>query len=141
MANASVSKASTHWEGSLFQGKGQTKLETSGLATFDVNWTKRAQADQGTTNPEELLAAAYATCYNMALSNALSEDGHEPASLDTTAEVTFVPGTGITGIKVTVHGEVPGLDAAGFQTHAEWARDNCPVGQALKVVPKELVVI
>ncbi len=141
MANASVSKASTHWEGNLFQGKGQTKLETSGLATFDVNWTKRSQAAQGNTNPEELLAAAYTSCFSMALSNALSEDGNVPTSLDTNAEVTFVPGQGITGIKVFVKGDVPGLDAEGFKAKAEWARDNCPVGQALKAVPKELVVI
>lgn len=140
MANANVSKASAHWEGTLFQGRGQTKLETSGLATFDVTWNARTHSGKGTTNPEELLAAAYSACYNMALSNALSEDGHEPTSLDTIAEVTFVPGTGITGIKLTVHGVVPGLDAAGFQAKAEWARDNCPVGQALKVVPKELVI-
>lgn len=141
MAKPSVSKASTHWEGNLFQGKGRTKLETSGLDTFDVNWGKRAEAGLGTTNPEELLAAAYSACFSMALSNGLAEAGHDPASLDTTAEVTFVPGTGITGIKLIVRGDVPGLDAAGFKEKVEWAKENCPVGQALKVVPKEFEIV
>ena len=141
MAKASVSKASTHWEGSLFKGKGQTSLDTSGLATFDVNWGKRAESGRGTTNPEKLLAAALASCYCMALSNALSEEGHEPASLDATAEMTFVPGEGVTGAKITVKGDVPGLSADEFREKAEWAKDNCPVSQALKAVPKELVIV
>lgn len=138
MANPSVSKASTHWEGNLFDGKGRTTLDTSGVATFDVNWSKRAEAGQGTTNPEELLAAAYATCFSMALSNALAQTGHDAAALDTSAEVTFVPGEGITGIKVTVRGDVPGLSTEDFRAKAEWTKDNCPVSQALKTVPKEL---
>ncbi len=126
MPKPTISTATTHWEGNLFQGKGQTELTTSGVATFDVSWAKRAEAGQGNTNPEELLAASLATCYSMALSNALSEDGHDPASIDTQAAVTFVA--------------VPGLDADGFKAKAEWAKDNCPISQALKAVPKELVV-
>ncbi len=141
MAKASVSKASTNWEGSLFKGTGQTKLETSGLAAFDVNWGKRAESGQGTTNPEELLAAALATCYSMALSNALSEEGHEPESIDTTAEMSFVPGEGVTGAKITVKGNVPGLSDDEFRSKAEWARDNCPVSAALSGVPKELEIL
>lgn len=139
MAKASISSASTHWEGSLFEGQGQTSLDTSGLATFDVTWGKRAEAGQGATNPEELLAAAYATCFCMQFSNGLNEDGNPPTSLDATAEVTFVPGKGVTGIKLTVCGDVPGLDDAGFREKAEWAKDSCPIGQALQAVPRELV--
>lgn len=140
MPNPSTSTAKTHWEGNLFQGKGQTSLATSGVATFDVNWGKREAAGQGTTNPEELLAASLATCYSMALSNELAGEGHDPSSIDTQADVTFVAGQGVTGIKITVSGDVPGLDAEGFKAKAEWAKDNCPISQALKAVPKELEV-
>lgn len=138
---AAVSKATTHWEGSLFEGAGTTTLVTSEVATFPVKWAARAESGKGTTNPEELLAAAHATCYSMALSNALAKDGTPPASLDTTAEVTFVPGTGITGIKLTLRADVPGLDRDGVVEKATWAKDNCPVSQALKAVPMELEVL
>ena len=140
MPKPTISTATTHWEGNLFQGKGQTELTTSGVATFDVSWAKRAEAGQGNTNPEELLAASLATCYSMALSNALSEDGHDPASIDTQAAVTFVAGQGVTGITISVSGDVPGLDADGFKAKAECAKDNCPISQALKAVPKELEI-
>ena len=124
MPKPTISTATTHWEGNLFQGKGQTELTTSGVATFDVSWAKRAEAGQGNTNPEELLAASLATC----------------SSIDTQAAVTFVAGQGVTGITISVSGDVPGLDADGFKAKAEWAKDNCPISQALKAVPKELVV-
>lgn len=140
MANSTVSTARTHWTGNLFHGKGQTTLATSGVATFDVSWTKRAEAGRGATNPEELLAAALTTCYSMALSNALAEDGHDPSAIDAEAAVTFVPGQGVTGITLTVRGDVPGLSADEFRAKAEWAKDNCPISQALKAVPKELRV-
>ncbi|MDN6020954.1 MAG: OsmC family peroxiredoxin [Acidipropionibacterium jensenii] len=140
MARPTVSTAHTIWNGTLFEGSGQTSLETSGVATFDVNWGKRAESGQGTTNPEELLAASLATCYTMALSNALSQDGHDPATIDTRAGVTFVPGEGVTQINLTVTGEVPGLDAAGFKEKAEWAKDNCPISMALRAVPKTLTI-
>lgn len=140
MPKPTTSTARTHWNGSLFEGSGSTELATSQVATFDVKWAKRAEAGAGTTNPEELLAASLATCYTMALSNELSGDGHEPTSIDTTAEVTFVAGQGVTGIALHVTGDVPGLDAAGFKEKAEWAKDNCPISQALKAVPKTLVI-
>jgi osmotically inducible protein OsmC len=140
MPKPTTSTARTHWNGSLFEGSGSTELATSQVATFDVKWSKRAEAGAGTTNPEELLAASLATCYTMALSNELSGDGHEPTSIDTAAEVTFVAGTGVTGIALHVTGDVPGLDAAGFKEKAEWAKDNCPISQALKAVPKTLVI-
>lgn len=138
---ATVSKATTRWEGSLFEGAGTTSLDTSEVATFPVKWAARAESGKGTTNPEELLAAAHATCYSMALSNALAKEGTPPASLETTAAVTFVPGTGITGIRITLRGDVPGLDRDGLVAKAEWAKENCPVSQALKAVPMELEVL
>lgn len=140
MPRPTTSTASTHWSGSLTEGSGRTTLETSGVATFDVEWSKRVEAGKGTTNPEELLAASLATCYSMALSNELSGEGHDPSAIDTTAEVTFVAGQGVTRITLHVTGEVPGLDAAGFKEKAEWAKDNCPISQALKAVPKTLVI-
>lgn len=139
MPKPTTSTAKTHWSGSLIKGSGTTHLATSEVATFDVKWAKRVEAAQGTTNPEELLAASLATCYSMALSNALSTDGHDPSTIDTTAEVTFVAGQGVTGITLHVTGDVPGLDADGFKAKAQWAKDNCPISQALKAVPKTLV--
>ena len=137
---ATSSTAYTHWEGSLFEGKGSVDLRTSGAATFDLTWAKRAEAGKGTTNPEELIAAALAACYSMALSNGLAGDGHPPASIDTTVSVDFQPGTGITGAHVAVVGAVPGLDADAFRVYAEDAKENCPVSKALAGVDKTLEV-
>ena len=128
---ATVSTAQAHWEGSLMEGAGSVELVTSGVASFDVKWASRAEAGSGTTNPEELIAAAHATCYSMALSHALAGNGTPPESVDTTVAVTFQPGVGITGSHITVVGRVPGLDADAFATFAEDAKANCPVSKAL----------
>lgn len=128
---ATVSTAQAHWEGSLMEGAGRVELVTSGLASFDVKWAKRAEAGAGTTNPEELIAAAHATCYSMALSHALAGNGTPPQSLDTRVEVSFQPGVGITGSHITVVGNVPGLDAEGFAKFAADAKVGCPVSKAL----------
>ena len=128
---ATTSTAQAHWEGSLFEGSGQVELVTSGLATFDVAWGARAESGPGTTNPEELIAAAHATCFSMALSNILAKNDTPPASLDTKADVTFVPGTGITGSHITVVGRVPGLTADQVLAFAETAKVECPVSMAL----------
>ncbi len=128
---ATVSTAQAHWEGSLLDGGGRVDLVTSKVASFDVKWAKRAEAGEGTTNPEELLAAAHATCYSMALSHALAGNGTPPESLDTKVEVTFQPGVGITGSHITVVGKVPGLDADGFAAFARDAKAGCPVSKAL----------
>jgi osmotically inducible protein OsmC len=117
------------------EGAGQVTLESSGLGTYDVTWPSRAEEPNGRTSPEELIAAAHSTCFSMALSNGLAKAGNPPASLDTTAEVTFQPGTGITGIVLKVTGNVPGMTAEQFQTAAEEAKVGCPVSQALKAVP------
>ncbi|MFP5347828.1 MAG: OsmC family protein [Actinomycetes bacterium] len=129
---ATTRTARAHWEGSLTEGSGTTTLETSGQGTFDVTWASRAEQANGRTSPEELIAAAHAACYSMALSNGLAGDGHPPTSVDTTADVTFQPGEGITGIELEVTGKVPGLNAEQFQKAAEDAKENCPVSQALK---------
>jgi lipoyl-dependent peroxiredoxin len=129
---AATRTAKAHWEGSLLEGAGQVSLESSGLGTYDVTWAARTEPEaSGRTSPEELVAAAHSSCFNMALSNILAKAGHAPESLDTTADVTFVPGEGITGSKLSVNGKVPGLDADEFAQFAEEAKKNCPVSQAL----------
>lgn len=125
--------ASAHWEGSLTEGAGQVTLESSGLGTYDVTWASRAEDPDGRTSPEELIAAAHSTCFSMALSHALAQAGSPPTSIDTTAQVTFKPGTGITGIVLTVAGVVPGLTLEQFEEAANGAKVGCPVSQALSV--------
>jgi osmotically inducible protein OsmC len=128
---ATTRHAKTHWEGSLTDGAGQVTLESSGLGTYDVSWPARAEEPNGKTSPEELIAAAHSACFSMALSAALSKAGTPPTALDVKADVTFQPGTGITGIHLTVVGTVEGVSAEGFQDAAEGAKTNCPVSQAL----------
>ncbi len=132
---ATTRNAVAHWEGSLLEGAGHVSLASSGVGTFDVTWASRAEAPEGRTSPEELIAAAHAACFSMALSSALAKGGTPAAALDTSVEVDFQPGQGITGIRITVAGDVPGLDAAGFAAAAEGAKENCPVSQALRAVP------
>ena len=132
---AATRTASTHWEGSLTEGAGRTTLESSGLGTYDVTWPARTEEPDGKTSPEELIAAAHSACYSMALSHALAQAGNAPTALDTRAEVTFQPGTGITGIHLVVRGEVPGLSAEQFLEAAEGAKTECPVSQALAATP------
>jgi len=128
---ATVRTANAHWEGSLMEGKGQVALSSSGIGTYDVSWPARAEEPNGVTSPEELIAAAHSTCYSMALSHGLAQAGHAPDAVDTRADVTFKPGTGITGIHLTVRASVPGLSASDFAAAAEDAKLNCPVSQAL----------
>ncbi|MBY8849338.1 OsmC family peroxiredoxin [Saccharothrix sp. MB29] len=128
---ATTRKATTHWEGNLLEGKGSVALESSGIGTYDVSWPSRAEEANGKTRPEELIAAAHSSCYSMALSHGLAQAGTPPQTVDTSAEVTFQPGTGITGIHLTVTASVPGLDADAFAEAAENAKKNCPVSQAL----------
>ena len=132
---ATTRTAKAHWEGSLLEGAGQVALESSGVGTYEVSFPKRVADDaDGTTSPEELIAAAHSTCFSMALSHALAGAGNAPESIDTTADVTFQPGEGITGIKLSVNGTVPGLTAEQFAEFAEEAKKNCPVSQALAAV-------
>ncbi len=126
-----VRTAKAHWEGSLFEGKGQVSLESSGLGTYDVSWPARTEEPGGVTSPEELIAAAHSACFSMQLSNTLVKAGSTADALDTQADVTFQPGKGITGVHLTVRGRVPGMSADAFSEAAESAKANCPVSQAL----------
>ncbi|MEU8544859.1 OsmC family protein [Streptomyces sp. NPDC048717] len=128
---ATVRHAHTVWQGDLMKGSGEVSLDSSGIGTYPVSWPARAEQPNGKTSPEELIAAAHSACYSMALSHALGGAGNPPTRLETKADVTFQPGTGITGIHLSVRGEVPGIDAAQFQSLAEDAKKNCPVSQAL----------
>jgi len=132
---AATRNANAHWEGSLMEGQGSFELASSGLGTYPVTWAARSAEPNGVTSPEELIAAAHSTCYSMALSHALAGAGTPPTSVDTTAAVTFQPGTGITGIVLTVKAVVPGLTAEQFAAAAEDAKKNCPVSQALSATP------
>jgi osmotically inducible protein OsmC len=126
------STASTHWEGDLFSGNGTTTIASGAAGPLAVDWKARSEESGGKTSPEELIAAAHATCYSMALSNELAKGGTPPSSLDVTAVVTFVPGTGVTKSALRLTADVPGLDADGLREKAEAAKEGCPVSQALK---------
>jgi osmotically inducible protein OsmC len=128
---ATTRTANAHWEGSLLDGKGRVSLDSSGIGTYDVSWAARAEEPNGVTSPEELIAAAHSTCFSMSLSNELSKAGHTVETVDTKADVTFQPGTGITGIHLTTRASVPGISADEFATFAEGAKTNCPVSKAL----------
>jgi osmotically inducible protein OsmC len=125
------------WSGDLKQGNGTMKL---GSGAYEGAYTFKSRMETGPgTNPEELLAAAHAGCFSMALSAMLSGAGHIPTSVHTVANVTFEPkdgGFAITRIALTTEGVVPGLDAAGFQKFAEDAKKGCPVSKALAAVPE-----
>jgi lipoyl-dependent peroxiredoxin len=128
--------AQTHWTGSLQEGSGQVELTSSGVGTYDVSFPKRAAEEAGgTTSPEELIAAAHSSCYAMQLSAFIAEAGGTPQTLDVQADVTLGPdkagGFAISGIRLTVRGQVDGLDAAGFEKAAQAAKDGCPVSKAL----------
>lgn len=128
---AVTTESTTVWTGTLAEGSGQVRLDSSKLATFDVNWKARSEGESGTTTPEELLAAAHSSCFSMALSHALAGAGHTPESIQTTAAVTFEPGKGVTGSHLLVSARVPGLSEAEFESFADDAKVNCPISQAL----------
>ncbi|MFF2502005.1 OsmC family protein [Streptomyces sp. NPDC058067] len=128
---ATTRSAHTVWEGDLLKGSGVVTFDSSGIGQQAVSWPSRAEQANGKTSPEELIAAAHSSCFSMALSHGLAGGGNPPTKLVTSADVTFQPGEGITGIHLTVEGSVPGLDEAGFVAAAEDAKKNCPVSQAL----------
>jgi osmotically inducible protein OsmC len=134
---ATERKAEVTWHGDLMSGDGRIDSVTSGtVAGFDVSWPARAEEPGGMTSPEELIAAAHATCLSMALSHGLAQAGHAPDELKTSATVTFQPGEGITKIALDVQAKVPGIDADAFQQAAQTAKENCPVSKALAAVPE-----
>lgn len=130
---ALTSTGSATWSGNLFEGSGTTKLASSGLGSFDVSWKARTEEGQATTNPEELIGAAHAACFAMAFSNILDQNGTPPTQLDTRADVTFdtSEGAAISGVHLTVRGQVQGVSAEDFQKLAEQAKSGCPVSKAL----------
>ena len=126
--------AQVSWSGNLLSGTGKIEFTGSGaLAGADMTWASRSEPDEnGRTSPEELIAAAHASCFSMALSHGLAQDGHPPDRLNVKATSTFVPGTGITAMKLDVTGRVQGMSDDEFQAAARNAAENCPVSQALK---------
>jgi lipoyl-dependent peroxiredoxin len=131
-------RAEVTWKGSLIDGSGTITKTTSGaIGEQPVSWASRSEdATGGKTSPEELIAAAHASCFSMALSSGLAKAGTPPDELQTSATVTFQPGEGITKIALTVEGSVPGLDEDGFREAAQTAKENCPVSKALAAVPE-----
>jgi lipoyl-dependent peroxiredoxin len=131
-------RADVTWSGDLLSGSGTIDSVGSGaFGPLDVSWPARSEdASGGKTSPEELVAAAHATCFSMAFAGGLAKAGHAPERLSTSATVTFVPGTGITKIALSVRGVVPGMAAAAFREAAEAAKVGCPVSQALAAVPE-----
>lgn len=126
-----TSEANTTWTGSLTEGSGTVAFSTSHLGTFPIDWKARSEGSDTTTTPEELIAAAHASCFSMALSHALSENGTPPERVNTSASVTFKPGTGITGSHLNVNAVVPGITPERFAEIAQGAKVGCPVSQAL----------
>jgi lipoyl-dependent peroxiredoxin len=130
-------KAEVTWRGDLMSGNGRVDTVTSGaFGGLDVSWPARSEEPNGKTSPEELIAAAHATCFSMALSGGLARAGHAPEELKTSATVTFQPGEGITKIVLDVAGRVPGMDEDAFTQAANDAKKNCPVSKALAGVPE-----
>jgi lipoyl-dependent peroxiredoxin len=121
------------WHGDLMSGSGRIDSVGSGaISGLDVTWASRSEESEGgRTSPEELIAAAHAACFSMALSHGLAQAGTPAEQLETSATSTFVPGTGITAMRLTVTGRVPGLDEDGFRAAADGAKANCPVSKAL----------
>jgi osmotically inducible protein OsmC len=128
------SSASATWQGDI-NGSGTVRAASGAIGEQALTWRARAESRESGTSPEELIAAAHAGCFSMALSFGLGNAGHAPERLDTSARVTFQPGQGITAIHLTVRGRVPGLDEKAFVEAAEGAKANCPVSKALAGVP------
>ena len=125
--------ANTAWDGDLPHGSG-TVTATSGAFELPVTWASRTERSEGKTSPEELIAAAHAACYSMALSHGLGEAGNPPEHLDVSSKVTLdlVDGAPtVTTSELTVKGRVPGIDQATFEQAAFDAGRNCPVSRAL----------
>jgi osmotically inducible protein OsmC len=125
------------WSGSLMDGAGTiTSVGSGAFGPLDVTWASRAEDSAGRTSPEELIAAAHAACFSMALSHGLAQGGTPPERLEVDTTVTFVPGTGITKVAIVVRASVAGIDEAAFAEAAEGAKANCPVSKALTGVPE-----
>jgi osmotically inducible protein OsmC len=132
MANEKTARAT--WFGDLTGGSGSVSTGSEALSEESVTWSARAEDADG-VSPEELIAAAHATCVSMALSHVLAEGGHAPTRLESSATATFDQtdaGFRMTKIQLHIEGEVDGIDEAAFREAAEGAKDNCPVSKALE---------
>jgi osmotically inducible protein OsmC len=133
---AEVRHASVVWNGGLTDGSGMITYLSSGVVSrLPISWASRTSAHEGRTSPEELLAAAHASCFSMAFSSRLAKNGTPPTQLDVRAEVTFDNASGgwkVTTSKLIVNGQVPGIDDPMFQQLADDAKNNCPISQAIK---------
>jgi osmotically inducible protein OsmC len=129
---AATSSATTVWQGDLANGSGTTNPSSGAFPAVDVSWASRTERAAGKTSPEELLAAAHASCYCMALSNELAQAGNAPERLEATARVEFEAGEGVRSSHIVVSGRVPGIDQAAFEQAARAAGEGCPISGALK---------
>ena len=133
---AAIRTAEATWSGNLANGSGQVSAVSSGVfSDLPVTWAARTEAADGKTSPEELVAAAHASCFSMALSGRLGRAGHPPERLDVSADVTFDKvgdGWKVVSSALTVRGTVPGMSAEAFRAEAEAAKDGCPISGALK---------
>ena len=131
------SRATATWEGDLMSGKGSTSSGSGTFKSLNLTWKARTEGAAAHTTPEELLAAAHASCFSMAFSNGLAKAGHKPAKLETSCTVEFGPKQGggfeIKSSAIEVRGTVPGIDQAAFQKAAEDAKNGCPMSGALKI--------
>ena len=128
-------RAKAVWQGDLMDGSGTVSTESGAVADATVRWSSRAEQADENTSPEELIAAAHATCVSMALANGLAKAGTPPQELESEATATFEPADGgfrMTTMRLSIRGRVEGLDEEGFRRAAEEAKENCPVSQALK---------
>jgi osmotically inducible protein OsmC len=126
------SSASTVWEGDLAHGSGTTTPDSGAFEPVEVSWASRTKRAAGKTSPEELLAAAHASCYCMALANELAQAGTPPQTLQATARVEFEPGEGVKSSHITISGRVDGIDQGRFEEAASAAGEGCPISGALK---------
>ena len=134
---AATRTARARWEGTLTEGRGHVTAESSGLFTqAPVSWAARTESPDGLTSPEELLAAAHASCYAMALSNTLAQAGTPARSLDVTGTATFAPKEGggfhVSGMELRVEGDVPGIDQAAFEQKARDGEAGCPISNVIR---------
>ncbi|HET7754964.1 MAG TPA: OsmC family peroxiredoxin [Anaeromyxobacteraceae bacterium] len=132
-----LSRATAQWEGDLMSGKGKTSAASGTFRDAGLSWKARTDGAANQTTPEEMLAAAHASCFSMALSHGLAQGGHAPTRVETTCTVEFGPKQGggfeVRSSALEVKGWVPGIDQAAFEKAAEEAKNGCPVSAALKI--------
>lgn len=131
------SRATAQWEGDLMSGQGKTSAASGVFRDAVLGWKARTEGAAGRTTPEELLAAAHASCFSMALSHGLATGGHPPKRIETTCTVDFGPKAGggfeVRSSSLEVNGWVPGIDQAAFEKAAEAAKVGCPISGALRI--------